>query len=76
MVFPTPPSPQLWTIGTPNDSEGTLRMTQQLNSGGGMKCQRALAAHNNVAIDVSACRYDVTNQAADIVNAIAAKIPH
>ncbi|MGB6209697.1 serine/threonine-protein kinase PknH/PknJ [Mycobacterium sp.] len=76
LVFPTPPSPQLWTIGKPEDADGTLRMTQQLKDGGGMKCQRALAAHNNVAIDVSTCRYDVVNQAADIVNAIAAKVPH
>jgi eukaryotic-like serine/threonine-protein kinase len=75
-VFPTPPSPQLWTVGKPDDTGGTLRMTQELKDGGGMKCQRALAAHNNVAIDVSACRYDVTNQAVDIVNAIAAKLPH
>jgi serine/threonine-protein kinase len=75
-VFPTPPSPQLWTVGKPDDTDGTLKMTQELKDGGGMKCQRALAAHSNVAVDVSACRYDVTNQAADIVNAIAGKISH
>jgi serine/threonine-protein kinase len=75
-VFPTPPSPQLWTVGKPDDIDGTLRMTQDMKDGGGMKCQRALAAHNNVAIDVSACRYDVVNQAVDIVNGIAAKLPH
>jgi serine/threonine-protein kinase len=75
-VFPTPPSPQLWTVGKPDDTDGMLRMTQELKDGGGMKCQRALTAHSNVAIDVSACRYDVTNQAVDIVNGIAAKLPH
>jgi hypothetical protein len=63
-------------VGKPDDIDGTLRMTQDMKDGGGMKCQRALAAHNNVAIDVSACRYDVVNQAVDIVNGIAAKLPH
>jgi eukaryotic-like serine/threonine-protein kinase len=37
-------------------------------------CQRALAARNNVVIDVDLCRDNVANQAVDIVNAIAAKI--
>jgi hypothetical protein len=31
---------------------------------------------NNVAIDVSACRYEVTGQAVDILNATAAKVLH
>jgi len=39
----------------------------------GYRIERVLG---NVAIDISACRYDVTNQAVDILNAIAAKIPH
>jgi eukaryotic-like serine/threonine-protein kinase len=76
LVFPVPPSPQLWTAGTPADTGGTLTMTQEMKAGRGMGCQRALAVRNNVAIDISACRYDVTNQAVDILNAIAAKIPH
>jgi hypothetical protein len=76
LVFPAPPSPQLWTAGTPTDTDGTLTMTQEMKDGGGMDCQRALAVRNNVAIDISTCRYDVTNQAVDILNAIAAKIPH
>lgn len=75
LAFPTPPTPQLWTVGATADTEGTLTLTRALKNGAGMRCQRALAVRNNVAIDVSACRYDVTNQAVDIVNAIAAKIP-
>jgi eukaryotic-like serine/threonine-protein kinase len=75
LVFPAPPSPQLWTAGKPRDIDGTLTMTQEMKDGGGMDCQRALAVRNNIAIDISACRYDVTNQAVDILNAIAAKIP-
>ena len=39
-----------------------------------MECQRALAMRNNVAIDISACRYDIANQAVDILNGIAAQI--
>jgi eukaryotic-like serine/threonine-protein kinase len=76
LVFPTPPTPQRWTVGTPADTDGTLTTTQEMQGGRGMECQRALAVRNNVAIDISACRYDVTNQAVDILNAIAAKIPH
>jgi serine/threonine-protein kinase len=75
LSFPNPPTPQVWTVGTPADSDGTLTTTQTLKDGGGMKCQRALAIRNNVAIDVVACRFDVANQAVDIVNGIAAKIP-
>lgn len=75
LTFPAPPPPQLWTAGTPADMDGTMTMTQTLKDGGGMQCQRALAVRNNVAIDVSACRYDVTEQALDIVHGIAARIP-
>jgi hypothetical protein len=71
----TPPSPQLWLVGTPADMDGTITMTQTLKDGGGMQCQRALAVRNNVAVDVSACRYDTAEQALDIVHGIAAKIP-
>ena len=74
MAFPTPPMPQLWTAGTPADTDGTLTMTQTLKDGWGMECQRALAMRNNVAIDISACRYDIANQAVDILNGIAAQI--
>jgi hypothetical protein len=35
----------------------------------------ALAVRNNVAIDISACRFDIASQAVDILNHIAAKIP-
>lgn len=73
--FPTPPTPQLWTIGTPSDADGVLTTTRTMKSGGGMQCQRALTARNNVVVDVSACRYDTASQAVDIVNQIAAKIP-
>jgi serine/threonine-protein kinase len=75
LAFPTPPTPQLWTAGMPADMDGTMTMTQTLKDGGGMQCQRALGVRNNVAIDVSACRYDVAEQALDIVHGIAAKIP-
>ncbi|WP_292975612.1 serine/threonine-protein kinase PknH/PknJ [Mycobacterium sp.] len=75
LTFPAPPTPQLWTAGTPADMDGAMVMTQTLKDGGGMQCQRALAVRNNVAVDVSACRYDVAEQALDILHGIAAKIP-
>ncbi len=75
LAFPTPPTPQLWIVGTPADMDGTMTMTQTLKDAGGMQCQRALAVRDNVAIDVSACRYDIAEQALDIVHGIAAKIP-
>lgn len=75
LTFPAPPTPQLWTAGTPADMDGAMTMTQTLKDGGGMQCQRALAVRNNVAVDVSACRYDVAEQALDILHGIAAKIP-
>ena len=73
--FPTPPTPQLWTIGTTTDADGVLTTTRTMKSGGGMQCQRALTVRNNVVVDVSACRYDTASQAVDVVNQIAAKIP-
>lgn len=75
LAFPTPPAPQLWTAGTPADADGALTMTQTMKDGGGMQCQRAPAVRNNVAIDISACRFDIASQAFDILNHIAAKIP-
>jgi eukaryotic-like serine/threonine-protein kinase len=75
LTFPTPPTPQLWAAGTPADVDGAMTMTQTLKDGGGMQCQRALTVRNNVAIDVSACRYDIAEQALDILHGIAAKIP-
>jgi eukaryotic-like serine/threonine-protein kinase len=75
LTFPAPPSPQLWVAGTPADMDATMTMTQTMKDGGGMQCQRALAVRNNVAVDVSACRYDISEQALEIVHGIAAKIP-
>ncbi len=73
--FPTPPTPQRWTAGPLTDSADTLSMTQQLEDGGGMGCQRVMSTRNNVVIDIVACRYDVTNQGVNLLNAIAARIP-
>ncbi len=73
--FPTPPTPQRWTAGALTDTDGTLSMTQLLQDGGGMGCQRVMATRNNVVIDLVACRYDVTNQGVNLLKAIEAKIP-
>jgi serine/threonine-protein kinase len=72
--FPTPPTPQRYTVGSLTSTDTTLSMTTTLEDVAGAGCQRALTTRNNIAIDVVACRFDVTNQAIDIVDAIAAKV--
>jgi hypothetical protein len=69
------PPPQRWALGQLTRKGATLTLTQQLEGGAGMGCQRALAARSNIVIDADVCRVDVTSQAADLLNAIAARIP-
>jgi eukaryotic-like serine/threonine-protein kinase len=63
-----------WVFGPLANTDGTLSMTQVQEGGNGWGCQRALAARNNIVIDVLACHDDVSNQAVDIVNIVAAKV--
>jgi hypothetical protein len=75
----TPPPPRaarLFTFGPVTNTSGVLSMTQTSVDNAIWGCQRALAARSNVVIDIRACRPDTTNQAVDILDAIAAKIPH
>lgn len=65
---------QLWTLGDFTHTDNTLTMTQQ-KTDGGVKCQRALSVHSNVAIDVMMCGADVADQAKDIAAAIADGMP-
>lgn len=65
----------LWDYGPLTDAEATLSITAVQQGTVGWGCQRALAARNNVVVDVIACRQDVVNQGVDILNAIATKIP-
>jgi eukaryotic-like serine/threonine-protein kinase len=58
-----------------SNTGGTLAITSTSDSSLHRGYRRAPAARNNLAIDVAACRIDVTNQGIDVLNAIAAKVP-
>lgn len=73
---PPPRTPRLFTFGPVTNTGGVLSVTQTSVDNAIWGCQRALAARRNVVIDVRACRPDTTSQAVDILDAIAAKIPH
>ena len=73
---PPPRTPRLFTFGPVTNTGRILSMTQTSVDNAIWGCQRAVAARNNVVIDIRACRPDTTNQAVDILDAIAAKIPH
>jgi hypothetical protein len=67
-----------WTVGAISNNNGVLSTTTTLQnppSTGWKACGRALAAKNNVVIDVNTCSVDPKNSAVDIANQIAAKVP-
>jgi eukaryotic-like serine/threonine-protein kinase len=64
------------TFGPLSNTDGTLAIASTLDGSLHEVCQHALVVRNNLAIDVAACRIDATNQGVDVLNAIAAKIPH
>jgi serine/threonine kinase PknH len=64
-----------WMTGTVSTTIGTLNVTTTEQNAKGWACQRALAARNNVVIDVVACGYHTTDQGISIAGQIAAKIP-
>jgi eukaryotic-like serine/threonine-protein kinase len=61
-------------LGPLVNADGVLSMTSVMQESAGRGCQHALSARNNVVIDTNVCRQDVTNQAVDLLKAIAAKI--
>ncbi|OBJ70189.1 serine/threonine-protein kinase PknH/PknJ [Mycobacterium sp. 1274756.6] len=73
--YPTPPTPQRWTLGEPTRTGNMLTIIYTMEGGAGMGCQRALTAANNAAVDVLVCRTDVTDQAVTVAEALRAKIP-
>jgi serine/threonine kinase PknH len=66
-----------WTSGQVNSANGTLSAitTAQNASPSGWGCERALAAANNVIIDVDACSANPNNSAVTLAHRIAAKVP-
>ncbi|MCH9729987.1 MAG: sensor domain-containing protein [Actinomycetia bacterium] len=67
-----------WTIGTTDTTDtGTLtaQLTRTATGIPPLTCQRALAARNNIVIDIRACQPNITNQAVTLAEQIAADVP-
>lgn len=75
MALPGKPL-QRSTLGSVTDKNGIVSMTNTREGDTGWRCQRAMTTRSNVIVDIMACRADLANQGLDILNAIAAKIPH
>ncbi|HEY7053422.1 MAG TPA: sensor domain-containing protein [Mycobacterium sp.] len=67
-----------WTAGPVSNANGVLSTTatQQDAKAPGWACGRALAARNNVVIDVNTCSPNPGDSAVNIANQIAAKVQH
>ena len=69
-------SGSLWSAGPISNANGILSITatQQNSKEGGWACGRALAARNNVVIDVNTCSGNPADSAVNIANQIAARV--
>ena len=65
----------VYGVGPVSNIDGTLSVTRNQEDAKGWACQRALTVANNVAIDVTACSYDLADSAVKIAHEIAAKCP-
>lgn len=65
-----------WDVGPISDDNDVLSTisTQQEAKAGGWACGRALAARNNVVVDVNTCSANPASSAVDIANQIVAKV--
>jgi eukaryotic-like serine/threonine-protein kinase len=71
-----PPTQQRWTFDQAKSVDGILSITYDLAGGTEHHgCQRAMAVRKNVVIDTETCSPHLSNQAVDILNAIATKPP-
>jgi PknH-like extracellular domain len=70
-------SGSLWAVGPISSANDMLSTTatQQNASAPGWGCGRALAARNNVVIDVNTCSANPADSAVNIANQTAAKVP-
>jgi PknH-like extracellular domain len=70
-------SGSLWDVGPISNANGMLSTTsnQQNASAPGWSCGRALAARNNVVVDVNTCSANPADSAVNIAGQIAAKVP-
>jgi PknH-like extracellular domain len=66
-----------WAVGPVSNANDTLgaTATQQNAKAPGWACGRALAARNNLVIDVNTCSANPADTAVNIANQIAAKVP-
>jgi hypothetical protein len=67
-----------WALRPPEDVNGVAVLLRTAEGQRGYGCSHALAARNNIVVDVGACSDDSTrlnDQAAAIVNTILPKIP-
>lgn len=66
-----------WEADSVSNTDGMLSTTATQENAGypGWACGRALAARNNVVIDINTCSADPGTSAVDIAKQIAAKIP-
>ncbi|MGH3556563.1 MAG: serine/threonine-protein kinase PknH/PknJ [Mycobacterium sp.] len=69
-------TPHRWNFSPLTTPDGNLVMTASQEGRNYMGCQRALTARNNVIVDVGSCSFSTDKKGVDILNAIAAKIPH
>jgi hypothetical protein len=70
-------SGSLWAVGPISNTNGTLSTsaTQQNANAPGWGCGRALAARNNVVVDVNTCSANPADSAVNIANQITARVP-
>jgi hypothetical protein len=69
-------SGSVWTVGPISNANGTLSTTatQQNAKAPGWACGHALAARNNVVIDVNTCSANPADSAVSIANQVAARV--
>lgn len=64
-----------WSVGDVNEADGVLTFTETQEGGGGWSCQGALAARNNVVVDLFTCGEHVSGlTAVRLANAMTNKV--
>ncbi|WP_322860223.1 sensor domain-containing protein [Mycobacterium europaeum] len=62
-------------VGDPKVVDNTLMVSWEKTGGTGWGCQRALMPRSNVVIDMRVCDYGGSDQAVELVNKVASRIP-
>ncbi|QLL07441.1 serine/threonine-protein kinase PknH/PknJ [Mycobacterium vicinigordonae] len=69
-------SPHRWSFGPLSTPDGGVALTTAREGQRYAGCERALAATNNVLVDVGACNMSTDKHGVAILEAILAKVPH